>query len=51
MYNILFSKITTGFPIIEKELKKIIKSNYKVVIIPWTFAIVPHRTCGVTFPP
>lgn len=39
MYSVFFSKIQIGFPIIKQRLKKIIKSNHKVVIIPWSFAI------------
>jgi len=38
MYNVLLSKMEKGFPIIKERLKEIIKPNYKVVIIPWTFA-------------
>lgn len=39
MYNIFFSKIDVVFPIVEKKLKKIIKEEDKVVIIPWSFAV------------
>ena len=41
MYSILLSKMEIGFPIVEKRLKKIIKKNSKVIIIPWSF---PNET-------
>jgi len=37
MYSILLSKIEFGFPLIEDELKKIIKKDMRVVVIPWAF--------------
>lgn len=37
MYSILLSKIEFGFPLIEAELKKIIKKDMRVVVIPWAF--------------
>lgn len=39
MYSVLLSKMEVGFPIIKERLKKMINSNYKVVIIPWSFAL------------
>ena len=39
MYSIFFSRIEIGFSYVESELKKIIKSYYKVVIIPWSFPV------------
>lgn len=37
MYSILLSKMEIGFPIIKNRLQELIKPNYKVVIIPWSF--------------
>ena len=39
MYSIFFSKIDKAFNLIKFELKKIIKNDSHVVIIPWSFAI------------
>lgn len=38
MYSVFLSKMEIGFPIIKKRLKEIVSPNYKVVIIPWSFA-------------
>ena len=38
MYNVLLSIFEEGFPIVNEELKKIIKKDFKVVVIPWSFA-------------
>lgn len=37
MYSILLSKIEFGFPFVEEELKKIVKEDMKVVVMPWAF--------------
>lgn len=39
MYSILLSIFEEGFPIVNEELKKIIKKDFKVVAIPWSFAV------------
>lgn len=39
MYSVLLSKMEIGFPIIKERLQEIIKPNYKVIIIPWSFPI------------
>lgn len=39
MYNVFLSKFDVGFGIIEHELKKIIKQDSNVVIIPWSFPV------------
>lgn len=37
MYNVLLSKIEYGFPFVEEKLKKIIRKDMKVVVMPWAF--------------
>ena len=37
MYSILLSDYEKGMKLVDKDLKKIIKDNYKAVIIAWTF--------------
>ena len=39
MYSVLLSKIEYGFPLVEKELKKIVNENMKVIVLPWAFPI------------
>lgn len=39
MYSVLVSKFEIAYPIIKNELKRIIKSNSKIVVIPWSFAV------------
>lgn len=39
MYSVFLAKFEIGFPYVEKRLKEIIKSNSKVVIIPWSFPV------------
>lgn len=39
MYSVLLSKIEFGFPLVEKELKKIVNENMKVIVLPWAFPI------------
>lgn len=39
MYSIFFSKINLSFNLVEERLKNIIKNDYKVVVVPWSFAI------------
>ncbi len=46
MYSIFFSKIDKSFELVEFELKKIIKKDSNVVVIPWSFA-VPTDALGV----
>ena len=37
MYSVLLSDYEKGMKLVAKDLKKLIKTNYKVVIIAWTF--------------
>ena len=37
MYSILLSEYEKGMDLVEKNLKKMIKTDYKAVIIAWTF--------------
>ena len=37
MYSILLSEYEKGMELVEEKLKKLIKSDYKAVIIAWTF--------------
>ncbi len=37
MYNIFFSNFELAFPLVEERMKKIIKPNMHVMIIPWAF--------------
>ena len=37
MYSILLSEYEKGMELVDKDLRKIIKGNYKAVIIAWTF--------------
>lgn len=39
MYSIFFSDIRDGFDLVSERLKELIKSNYKVTIIPWSFPL------------
>ena len=39
MYSVLLSKIEFGFPLVEKELKKIVNENMKVIVLTWAFPI------------
>ena len=39
MYSILLSEYEEGMKLVYESLKKIVKSNDKVVIIAWTFPI------------
>ena len=39
MYSVFFSKIEVGFPIVACQLREMIHSNSKVVIIPWSFPV------------
>lgn len=38
MYSILLSNFDEGFAIIKDQLKKYINEDFKVVVIPWSFA-------------
>ena len=39
MYSIFLSRIEKSFNYIKNDLKKIIKSDFKVAVLPWTFPI------------
>lgn len=39
MYSILLSKIEHSYPLIQEYVKKLIKKDYKVAIIPWAFPV------------
>ena len=39
MYSILLSSFEKGIDVVKEELKKIIKKDFNVVVIPWSFAI------------
>ena len=37
MYSVLLSKVEHSYHFIEDRLKELIKSDYKVAVIPWAF--------------
>ena len=39
MYSVLLSEYEKGMKLVEKELKQKIKTNFKAVIIAWTFPL------------
>ena len=39
MYSVFLSKFDIGFPYVLERLKKVVKENSKVVIIPWSFPV------------
>ena len=45
MYSVLLSKVEHSYHFIEDRLKELIKSDYKVAVIPWAFPSDPdsHR--------